>query len=601
MFKIIKEFFLLLTPSQRKRFYLLQMLVIIMAFAEIAAIMSIAPFMSLVGNISILSSENFLSKLYIISGLNNPYQFVFYLGIGVLITLTIAAVISICVSWRLAIFGSAVGAEISDRLYSYYLDQNWLFHSMGSSSILTEKIATESERVTNYILLPLMQINARFVLSLFISSAMIIYNPYIAAIGIIIFIIAYVVLFKIVRSRLHRNGQNISKMYMERFKLMNEGFGGIKDVLLLGRSSDFKKRFTQSGKLLTYSKGTNIALTQIPRYFMELLAFGSMITLVLYLVINSKENLNIILPTLSVYALAGMKLLPAFQQVYSNLALIKGNLPAYEAIRADLKKTKNINLEDNVLKSGVHNWDKSNEIKLNNIRFKYPTKTDYFAIKNVSLTIKANSVIGFVGTSGSGKSTLIDIIIGLIEPLHGEILIDGCPLTKNNVRAWQDKIGFVPQSIFLTEGSIAENVAFGIEQNQIDFVQVKKALKLAHLDDLVSGLELGIHTKVGERGVQLSGGQRQRIGIARALYYEADILVFDEATSALDGMTEKVIMDAIHDFTDQKTLIMIAHRLKTVQKCDQIFVMEKGQVVDSGTYQELLDKNELFKKMSSYA
>ena len=210
-------------------------------------------------------------------------------------------------------------------------------------------------------------------------------------------------------------------------------------------------------------------------------------------------------------------------------------------------------------------------------------------------------MVGFVGISGSGKSTLIDVITGLIKPQKGEVLIDGTPLIKQNLRMWQNKIGFVPQSIFLTEGTIAENVAFGIPQDLINYMQIEKALKLANLEELVSKLEKGVHSTVGERGVQLSGGQRQRIGIARMLYNETEVLIFDEATSALDGITEKTIMDAIHDFTGKKTLIIIAHRLKTVQKCDEIFMMDKGQIVDAGTYEYLLQNNEQFKKMSEHA
>jgi ATP-binding cassette, subfamily B, bacterial PglK len=598
MSKMVIEFFFLLTSIQRKRFYLLQVLVVIMAFAEIAGIASIAPFMALVGDVSILEKDNLLATIYLESNLGDPYEFIFYVGLIVLATLTTAAIISMYVSWRLAMFATKIGAEIADRLYSHYLNQDWLFHTMGSSSYLTKKIANESTRVTGQILLPLMQMNARIVLTFFISLMIFLYDPIVAITGLVVFTTAYVILFKFVRTRLQRNGTNISNMYAERFKLMNDGFGGIKDILLLGRSGDFKKRFHQTGNKLAYSQGANTAMAQVPRYFMELLVFGSMIALVLYLVTSYQGNLGVILPILSVYALAGMKLLPALQQIYSSLAHVKGNLSAYESIREDLK---NINADNAQKNETAHqSWSKHNEISLKEIVFGYPGKTT-LAIENISLTIKPNSVIGFVGTSGSGKSTLIDIIIGLIQPQQGEVVVDGVPLVKKNLRAWQNKIGFVPQAIFLAEGSIAENVAFGIQQDLIDYAQVEKALKLAHLEELVSGLELGIHSKVGERGVQLSGGQRQRIGIARALYHEADVLVFDEATSALDGVTEKIIMDAIHDFTGQKTLIMVAHRLKTVQGCDQIFMMEKGHIVDSGTYQQLLETNDLFKKMSAYA
>jgi len=329
---------------------------------------------------------------------------------------------------------------------------------------------------------------------------------------------------------------------------------------------------------------------------MELLAFGSMIALVLYLVKNSQGNLGLLLPILSVYALAGMKLLPSLLLIYSSAATVKGNLAAYEAIREDLKNANKSNLPNH----NDHTFSKYNEINLKEVTFTYPDKINP-ALDQISLTIKANSLVGFVGTSGSGKSTLIDVIIGLIKPQKGEVTINGTSLNKQNLRAWQNKIGFVPQSIFLTEGTIAENVAFGIPYDLINYEQVERALKIANLKELVSKLEKGVHSTVGERGVQLSGGQRQRIGIARMLYYEAEVFVFDEATSALDGITEKTIMDAIYNFTGKKTLIIIAHRLKTVQKCDEIFMMENGRIIDSGTYQYLLQNNEKFKKMSDHA
>ena len=598
MLKITVEFFHLLTSSQKKRFYRLQVLVVIMAFTELIGIVSIAPFMALIGDISILEGDNWLATLYTKSNINNQYEFIFYLGLIVLVILTVATIVTIYISWLLAMFATKVGAEIADRLYSHYLKQNWIFHSMGSSSELTKKIANESTRVTGQILLPLMLMNSRIVLTFSIAVTLFFYNPIVAIAGLVIFSAAYVVLFKLVRTRLQRNGENISNMYAERFKLMNEGFGGIKDVLLLGRSDGFIKRFLKTGSQLAYSQGTNTAMAQVPRYFMELLAFGSMIGLVLYLVANYEGDLGLILPILSVYALAGMKLLPALQQIYASMATLKGNLSAYQSIREDLIATNSYASETR--EPSRQRVATSTDIELENVTFSYPNKAAP-ALDNVSLKIKGNSVVGIVGTSGSGKSTLIDIIVGLINPQQGEVLIDGVALTNDNKRAWQNKIGFVPQAIFLTEGSVAENIAFGIEEHLIDYVKVINALKLAHLDDLVESLKDGVDTKVGERGVQLSGGQRQRLGIARALYDDAEVLVFDEATSALDGITEKIIMEAIRDFSGKKTLIMIAHRLNTVQNCDQIFMLEKGKIVDSGTYKSLLTSNEQFKKMASHS
>ena len=304
-----------------------------------------------------------------------------------------------------------------------------------------------------------------------------------------------------------------------------------------------------------------------------------------------------VLPILSVYALATFKLLPAFQLIYANSAVIKGNMAAFESIRQDLINSSNLKFEISQTEQSYLNLNK--KIELENVTFTYPNK-DKPTLKQLNMVIPVNSIIGLVGPSGSGKSTLIDIILGLIKPEQGLLKIDNKTINNNNRRSWQNTIGFVAQSIFCPEGSIAENVAFGIPQEQIDLEQVQNALKLAHLTDLIQNLEQDIHTKVGERGVQLSGGQRQRIGIARALYHKAQVLIFDEATSSLDGITEKMIMDAIHDFGGKKTIIMIAHRIKTVQKCDQIFFIDKGRVVDKGTYHELIEKNEHFKNLAKH-
>lgn len=600
MLKMIRQLFSLLRPEQRKQFYMLQLLVIIMAFTELLGIASIAPFMALVGDISLLEKEaSVFSTLYRFSGLANPIDFLFYSGIVVLLMLTISTLISMFTIWKLALYGTRVGTEIADRLYAHYMQQDWLFHVSGSSAHLTKQVATEAMRVTDAIIQPLMQINAKLVLALFISLSILIYDPVIAVAGLLLFACAYLLLYKVVRKRLQTNGEQISQIYTQRFRLMNEGFGGIKDVLLLNRRYDFVERFQDSGKAFAYAFGTNSAISQVPRYFMELIAFGAMIGLVLLLVKLHQGNLGTVLPILAVYALAAFKLLPALQQIYSNVAHIKGNTAAFDAIKDDLKKS-HATMVSSDKQTKVSYLPLNHQVSLKKIIFSYPNKSSP-AVDGLSMIIPKNSVIGLVGASGSGKSTTIDLLLGLLIPQEGELCIDDICITTDNMRAWQNTLGFVPQSIYLSEGSISENVAFGLPAEGINIDQVNKALALANLTELVEQLPNGINTKVGERGVQLSGGQRQRIGIARALYHEADILVFDEATSALDGITEKIIMEAIHEFSGQKTIVMIAHRLKTVQKCDIIYMMDKGKIVDQGTYQELINSNPKFREMAEHA
>lgn len=603
MFSLIKQLFRLLTASQRKRLFMLQILVIIMALAEVVGIASIAPFMALVGDISILEGDNLLGSLYQRSGLTNPYDFVFWTGVAVLVALSSAAMISMFTVWKLSMFAAKVGTEIADRLYTHYMHQPWLFHAGHSSAQLTKQISIEAVRVTDGVIQPLMQMNARIVLALFLSTAIFIYNPTVALTGLLFFAGAYIFLYKLVRKRLHRNGQTLSKVATTRFRLLNEGFGGIKDVLLLNRDHDFIRRFAQTGHQYAYARGNNNTLQLVPRYFIELLAFGAMIGLVLFLIASHSGELGLILPALSVYALASFKLLPAFQQIYGALGQVKGNIAAFESIQDDLLASATDKVDSSILnsdKNKVQQITLSKSIELQDITFIYPGKSGP-ALNNLNMLIPANKVIGIVGPSGAGKSTLIDILLGLILPQQGRLIVDDQQINEQNRRNWQNRIGFVPQSIFLSEGTIAENVAFGIPSGNIDENNVLKAIQLAHLQDLICTLPQGLNTKVGERGVQLSGGQRQRIGIARALYHEADVLVFDEATSALDGITEKMIMDAIHDFSGHKTIIMIAHRLKTVQQCDTIFFIKDGRVVDQGTYQELIEKNDYFKRMASHA
>ena len=599
MLKVIRQLFSLLTDKQLKQFYTLQVLVVIMAFTELLGIASIAPFMALLGDISILETNSIFAELYQISGLNDPMDFLFYAGLTVLVMLTLSTVISMFTIWKLSIFGARIGTEIANRLYTYYMQQSWQFHASGSSAQLTKQVSTEAARISNGIIQPLVQMNAKLVLALFISISIIIYDPVIAVLGLFIFSLAYLLLYRLVRKKLVSNGQKLSEVSTQRFRLMNEGFGGIKDVLLLNRSYDFITRFNDSGKIFARAQGTNIAISQVPRYFIELIAFGAMISLVLVLIKLHSGNLGEVLPVLAVYALAAFKLLPALQQIYSSVSQIKGSSAAFEAVKDDLEHS--FENQKAISKAPMPTPINLNQsIALNNIEFSYPGK-DRTAVDGVNMSIPVNGVIGLVGSSGSGKSTLIDLLLGLLTPQQGSLYVDDIRITADNKRAWQDLLGFVPQSIFLSEGTIAENIAFGVPAKNISLEQINKALTLANLTELVEQLPDGINTKVGERGVQLSGGQRQRIGIARALYHEAEVLVFDEATSALDGITEKIVMDAIHEFNGKKTIIMIAHRLKTVEKCDLIYFMDHGKIIDYGTYQELINRNAKFKEMALHS
>jgi len=598
MFSKIKELFFLLDLEQRKRLYRLQVLVVLMSIAEVVSVLSIGPFMALVGDINQLQGQGFLAEWYKELEFNSTTDFLLLIASCVLGILVIATFISIFTVWRLSMYAAEIGADLSSRLYRYYMRQAWLFHASGNSNQLTNKIAQECERVTSGIFTPLMQMNAKLFMALLMCIAIFLYTPWIAVLGAVTFYITYYFLYKTVRQRLSDNGETITSEQASRFKLMGEGFGGIKDILLLGRQSTFNHRFTEASKNFANAKGKTQVYGQVPRYAVELIAFGSVITLMMYLLITHNGNLGSILPVLSIFVLAGFKLLPAFQQIYFSLSQIRGNLSGFESIRSDLFSSLE-GSEDHLSKEDTVDSKLSikNSIKLHNVSFQYP-ETSKPALFNLNIEIPVNKVIGLVGSSGSGKSTAIDILLGLISPKEGSVIIDEKRLTEHNIRAWQNSLGFVSQTIFLADSSIKENIAFGLPIEDIDDKRIEKAIQLAHLEQFISELPQGFETRVGERGVQLSGGQRQRVGIARALYNDADILVLDEATSALDGITEELIMDAIHDFSGKKTIIMIAHRITTVEQCDHIYLMDKGAVIDQGSYSYLSANNKVFQRMA---
>tara|TARA_B100002019_G_scaffold137251_1_gene118239 strand:+ start:7215 stop:8930 length:1716 start_codon:yes stop_codon:yes gene_type:complete len=571
---------------------------VISAFVEMFGVVSIIPFMALVGDMSKLQQDNIIADIYQASGVTSELQFVLLLGIFVFIVLVLSALTCMFTSWKTSMFASRTGADISNRLYNHYICQNWLFHTRGSSAVLTKKIVSEAGRVSNGIIMPFMQMNARIIFALFMSVSIFAYDPKVGITGFVFFVVAYLIMFKLVRGRLQFNGKVITKVSEERYRLINQGFGGIQDILILGRDYDFIKRFNYHNNELAKSLGANAALSIAPKYFIELLAFSAILTLTLYLIMNNDGNLGLILPILSVYALATFKLLPAFQQIYLSLASIKTNMEAFKSISQDLTNSSNITPE--ITKPTNILIDLKDKISLENISFTYPGKEEP-ALEKINMSISHKSVVGIVGASAAGKSTLINILLGLLIAQKGKLKIDEVTITDSNRREWQNIIGFVSQNIFISEGTIAENVAFGIPNNEIDLDQVKNALKLAHLLEFTETLDKGMHSRVGERGVQLSGGQRQRIGIARSLYHNAEVLIFDEATSALDGVTEKMVMDAINNFSGQKTIILIAHRLKTVKNCDVIFFIDKGRLIDSGTYLELIDRNDHFKNIATHA
>lgn len=598
MWQDLRQLWSLLTAPQRRQVMTLQWLVLLMAIMEVIGVAAILPFMSMVADTSVLSGEGWLASLYQSSGATSTYQFLFWSGLAVLGLLTLSSLTSMATTWRLIHIGQQLGAGMSTRLYQHYLNQHWLYHTTHHSATLTNHIAGECQRVMSQIINPLLQMNARIATATLLLITIFSIDPGATLTVTALFLLLYSVLFLTVRKRLNNSGKLAVSAGAQRYRLMTEGFGGIKELLISGHQEKYVADFAQANQKLAYHQGNMNVLALIPRYLVELTAYGAVIALVLYLLgtgnnasSNSAENL---LPMLSLYALAGFKLMPAFQQIYASMAQIRSTLPAFHAIKDDLAQS----LRSAALAPAGHQrLALQNNIDLCEVYFKYPGK-DQLALNGVTFRIPARQAVGFVGPSGAGKTTCIDMLLGLLEPDRGALQVDGQVIDHHNRRAWQNSIGYVPQTIFLSDASIEQNIAFGVADNEINQDQLQRAIELAHIGDLIAQLPDGVHTKVGERGVQLSGGQRQRIGIARALYHDPDVIVLDEATSALDSLSEQRIMESIQALMQHKTVIIIAHRLTTVQRCDLIYVINHGTVVASGDYKRLSETSPLFQTMS---
>ena len=595
---MLKKIFRTLSPKHRKQFYRLQIVNIFVAIFEVASVASVGPFVLLASNPEKIFEHQWLHNMYLFSGVDSSAKFLSIIAVLAFLLLLTGALLSIFATWKISLFSQQVGVGVGDQLYRHYLQQSWLYHSSQNSAFFIKQIANEAIRLAYSIITPIMEINAKIVLILFIISALLWVNPVLVLLIVIILSITYLIIYHRLRKKMAIHGKNVSTALSHRMQLLQEGFGGIKNVILHNLQENFVSQFEQTGDVLSKSQAKVVAYSKMPRYMVECIILSSIFISLTYL-LSAYDDLSEMFAVLAVFSFAGLKLLPAFNVLYGSSAQIKGNISAFNAIYADLKNNNPLLITKD--ESSITSTAITTNIELQNIYFSYQ-KNAKNVIENLSINIPSKQAVGIVGLSGSGKSTTVDILLGLLQPQSGQLLVDGKVITQGkSLLEWQANIGYVPQNIFLSDRSIKENIAFGIAKDRIDIEAVKQAVELAHLTEFINTLPQGLDTFVGERGVQLSGGQQQRIGIARALYRNVDLLVLDEATSSLDGLTERSIVQAIYDFSATKTLVIIAHRLNTVKGCNIIYLLDKGQVIDQGSYHDLLKRNPQFQKMVSNA
>ncbi|MCS4193597.1 ATP-binding cassette subfamily C protein [Salinibacter ruber] len=575
------------------------MAVLLMASLQVASVASIMPFLSVASDPSIIQENEYLRWAYATFGFDDDRSFLIALGLGALLALVVSNVFIILTRWAMERYSWGRNHSLSRRLLRSYLYRPYEYFLTRNSSELGKNILEEVKEVTDQMLKPTLRGVAKAVVALFIVGFLVYFDPVVALMVTVVLGAAYGAIYLVVRSQLDERGEARVEANTKRYQFVGEAFGGIKEVKIQGKEEAFLNLYDDPSERYARNQALYRVIKKAPRYIIEMVAFGGIILIAVYL-IAVRESLQQVIPVLGLYAFAGYRLLPALQEAFHGLASARFNIAALNKLHRDLKGLA----EARSSASGGADGTAAppllleEELALREVSYTYPD-ADRPAIKNLSLAIPARSMVGFVGKTGSGKTTAVDLALGLLRPQEGEITIDGTPLRAKNLRRWQQTLGYVPQHIYLSDDTVARNIAFGVPRDQIDMETVREAARRAHILDYVEqDLPNRWETVVGERGVKLSGGQRQRIGIARALYHDPSVLVFDEATSALDQSTEAGVMEAIYDLEGEQTILIISHRLSTVQRADNIFMLEEGRKVGEGSYDALLEEHSKFRSMA---
>ena len=580
-----KKLLSLLTQHERKRAGILLIMILIMALLDMIGVASILPFMAILTNPSLIETNIILKNIFQISGffgVTNNEQFLFASGIIVFILLIISLFFKALTIYMQVKFVQMREYSIGKKLIEGYLHQPYSWFLQRHSADLGKTILSEVGNIIGNGIKPLIELISKSIITITIIVLLIVVDPKLVLIVSISFGLLYSFIFFFIRNYLKKIGKKGLKNNQIRFTAVNDAFGASKEIKVSGLEKVFIKNFSDSAKIFAQTQSSLSILGQLPRFFLEAMAFGGIMLIILYKM-SASGSFNNALPVLTLYVFAGYRMIPALQSIYASLTKLTFVGPSLNKLYEDLKNLKKFNINHNEVALSLNN-----EISLKNIYFNYPNSSKT-ALQDISLVIPAKSCIGLIGSTGSGKTTTVDIILGLLELEKGTLEVDGKVISNQNLRSWQRLIGYVPQNIFLTDDTVAANIAFGKDPKEIDHNMVENAAKIANLHNFVMDeLPQKYQTKIGERGVRLSGGQRQRIGIARALYNKPQILILDEATSALDNQTEKAVMEAVNNLNKNLTIIIIAHRLNTLKNCNIIFKLEKGKLIKFGSFNEIM-------------
>lgn len=569
MLQSIKQIWKILSPLDRRKVLYVLILVIGMACVESAGVISIMPFLAVLSNPQIIETQPLFATIYTFIGADSFKDAIVYLGVISLIVVIGSTVFKMITQYAVNRFASLQRHYFSTRLLKIYLQQNYEFFIQRNSSILVKNVLSEVDQLIWSLILPALTIMSYGVVLLAMIMILIVYDPLmaIATAGILGFF--YTVIYVLVKKKLEKIGQEFTISNHQRYQTCQEALGGIKDVIINDAKDTYIEQFERSSRVFARHIATRDTLGQIPLNIIETVGYGCLIGLAISLVLLDKD-VSHILPVLGLYGFAAYRMLPAAQNIYRSISQIKFSEQILKVIQPEFELE---NMDDRFNVKPELSFEK--RIRLENISFSYPNRPEQKILNDFSLEIPKNSSLGIMGKSGSGKSTLMDIMLGLLTLQQGKIYIDNVELTVDNIESWRALVGYVPQFIYLADKTIAENIAFGVSKDQIDFEQVKEVARLAQIDDFImNNLKDGYNEIVGERGVMLSGGQRQRIGIARALYKNPQVLFMDEATSALDNETEMAVNRAVNFLNGKITIVIIAHHGSAIESCDHIISLK---------------------------
>jgi ABC-type multidrug transport system fused ATPase/permease subunit len=579
----MRELYASLTPRRRRQFYLVLMLMLAGALAELATIGAVLPFLSLLADPDRINRIPLLAAAFDAVGAHANSQRLFAAASLFIILAIVAAAVRLQLTWSSQNFIFRLGHELAVNIQRRILFQPYTFHiSQNTSTLIAslEKVGT----LVFYVLLQLIQAAIAVVISIFIIAALIYVDPFTALVSAAVFGLIYLIVSTLMRRRLDRNSEIIGLTWDERVKIVQESLGGIRDVIIDSSQPVYLEAFRRVDDRHSIAKTNTAFIGAAPRFIIE--SLGMALIAVLAIVMAQREGgFAAALPILGALALGAQRLLPMLQQIYLSWSVAVGNKSLIEQVLQLVRLPVD---EELAHARKVPALPLREAIRLEDVSFAYSSRRSA-ALDRVSFEISRGQRVALIGKTGSGKSTLADLLMGLLDPTGGRITVDGVPLTRENRRNWQRSIAHVPQTIFLADASVARNIALGVPAQDIDERRVVEAASKAQLDEFVGTLPDGYDTFVGERGIRLSGGQRQRLGIARAIYKQAPVLVLDEATSALDDETEAAVMKALDQLGDEgRTIIMIAHRLSSLSRADMVVRLDNGRVVELGSYSEVI-------------